>query len=155
MKTFILTSLLVLFSALSFGQDNDHYKSTLNKLLLVTGSEKSFKGAIVQMTSLFKQQQPEVPAEFWDEFAAEANKDTFNQLVNLLLPVYQKHLSENDLLDVIAFYESPAGKKFAEKAGLITQESMVIGQEWGKQIGEKVVAKLKAKGYMKEEESKQ
>lgn len=32
----------------------------------------------------------------------------------------------------------------------LIQESMLAGQEWGKQIGEKVVNKLKDKGYLKE-----
>jgi hypothetical protein len=42
------------------------------------------------------------------------------------------------------------GKKFAEKTPLITKESILAGQEWGKQIGQKVVDRLKDKGYLKE-----
>jgi len=99
---------------------------------------------------MFKQQQSNVPKEFWDEFTVEVNKDAINQLVKLVLPIYQKHLTEADLLGVIAFYETPSGKKFAEKTPLITQESMLAGQEWGKQIGQRVVDKLKDKGYLKE-----
>jgi hypothetical protein len=150
MKISILTLLLAFVTTFSFGQENKSYKSSLTKLIQVSGSEAAYKGAINQMISMFKQQQSNVPQEFWNEFTIEVNKNAINQLVNLVLPIYQKHLTEADLLSVIAFYETPAGKKFAEKTPLITQESMVAGQEWGKQIGQKVVDKLKEKGYIKE-----
>ena len=149
MKKSILTVLLALITSFAFSQSTDNYKLSLKKLLQLSGTENSYKGAIVQMTAMFKQQQPNVPTEFWDEFAAEANKDAFNMLFNLMLPIYQKHLTEKDLLDIITFYETPTGKKYAEKTPLIMQESMLAGQEWGKQLGQKVADKLKAKGYLK------
>lgn len=150
MNIYILTVLLALLTILSFGQDNSNYKQSLKKLIQVSGSEVAYKAALNQMISMLKQQQTNVPNEFWDEFSTEVNKDAFNQLINLILPIYQKHLTEADLLGVIAFYETPAGKKYAEKTPLITQESMLAGQEWGKQIGQRVLDKLKAKGYLKE-----
>lgn len=150
MKISILTVLLVLVTMLSFGQENNSYKSSLKKLMQISGTEVAYKGALDQMISLFKQEQSSAPKEFWDEFSNEINKDAFNQLVNMVFPIYQKHLTEADLLGIIAFYETPAGKKFAEKTPLITQESMLAGQEWGKQIGEKVIDKLKDKGYLKQ-----
>jgi hypothetical protein len=150
MKKSILTAFFALIISISFAQEKDTYKSSLKRLLQVSGSEVAYKGVLIQMTSLFKQQQPTVPAEFWDEFLAEANKDSFNQLINLILPIYRKHLAETDLVELITFYETPVGKKFAEKTPLITQESMLAGQEWGKQIGQHVLDKLKAKGYVKQ-----
>lgn len=150
MKTSVLTLLFALITMLSFGQENNTYKSSLKKLMHISGSELAYKGALDQMISMFKQQQSNVPKGFWDEFSAELNKDAYNQLVNIVLPIYQKHLTEADLLGVIAFYETPAGKKFAEKTPLITQESMLAGQEWGREIGQKVADKLKEKGYVKE-----
>lgn len=148
MKTSILTVLLVLVATCSFSQENSTYKSSLQKLIQVSGSEFAYKGVINQMISMFKQQQSNVPSEFWDEFAAELNKDAIGQLINMILPVYQKHLTEADLKGIIAFYETPVGKKYAEKTPLITQESMLAGQEWGKKIGEKVTDKLRDKGYL-------
>lgn len=150
MKISILTLLLAFVTTFSFSQENNSYKSSLTKLIRVSGSEAAYKGILDQMVSMFKQQQSNVPKEFWDEFAIEVNENAIDRLVNLVLPIYQKHLTEADLLGVIAFYETPAGKKFAEKTPLITQESMLAGQEWGKQIGQKVVDRLKEKGYLKE-----
>lgn len=148
MKKIALSLLIVLSTTLVFSQESSTYKSSLKKMIQVSGSELAYKGIVNQMISLYKQQQSNVPTEFWDEFAAEMNKDAVEQLVNLISPIYQKHLTEADLKAVIAFYETPVGKKFAEKAPLITQESMLAGQEWGKQIGVRVVEKLKAKGLV-------
>jgi len=148
MKKTVLSLLLLLSTTLSFSQDNSNYKSSLKKMIQVSGSEVAYKGIVNQMITMFKQQQSNVPAEFWNEFAAEMNKDAVTQLVDMLTPIYQKHLTEADLQSVISFYETPAGKKFAEKTPLITQESMLAGQEWGKQIGARVIEKLQAKGYM-------
>lgn len=150
MKTATLTLLLAFFATFSFAQETGDYRSSLKKLIQVSGSESAYKGVINQMITMFKQQQSQVPQEFWDEFAVEVNKDAINKLIDLVLPIYQKHLTETDVLGIIAFYETPVGKKFAEKTPLVTQESMLAGQEWGKQIAQKVLDKLKNKGYLKE-----
>lgn len=147
-KQLFLTALLVATSLLSFAQDNSSYKTALKKMMQVSGTEASFKGIITQMVTMFKQQQTNVPGEFWDELTSETDKMAIDQLIDLLTPIYQKHLAESDLNAMIAFYETPSGKKFAEKSPLITQESMVSGQEWGKKIGEKVINRLKEKGYL-------
>lgn len=150
MKKTTLSLLLIWSTTLAFSQDTGTYNSSLKKMIQVSGSEVAYKGVVNQMIAMFKQQQSNVPTEFWDEFAAEMNKDAITQLVNMISPIYQKHLTEADLHGVIAFYETPVGKKFAEKTPLITQESMLAGQEWGKQIGLRVVERLKGKGYLKE-----
>lgn len=148
MRKIALSLLLVLSTTFVFSQDSSTYEASLKKMIQVSGSESAYKGIVKQMISMVRQQQSNVPAEFWDEFATEMNKDVVNQLATMMSPIYQKHLTEADLKAVIAFYETPAGKKFAEKTPLITQESMVIGQEWGKQISARVIEKLKDKGYL-------
>jgi hypothetical protein len=65
----------------------------------------------------------------------------------MLAPVYYKHLTLEDLNQIIVFYKTPAGKKMATATPAITQESMQIGQQWGMKIGEKVEDKLREKGY--------
>ena len=70
-----------------------------------------------------------------------------DELADMLAPVYEKHMTENDLKKIIEFYQTPVGKKYAEKTPLITQESMQVGQQWGMRIGQKVMERLKEKGY--------
>ncbi|MFN8886767.1 MAG: DUF2059 domain-containing protein, partial [Cyclobacteriaceae bacterium] len=62
-------------------------------------------------------------------------------------PVYKKYLTEGDLNEIIAFYNSPAGKKMAESTPGIMSESMKAGQVWGPAVATRIVDKLKEKGY--------
>jgi hypothetical protein len=91
--------------------------------------------------------QPDVPAEFWTESVNEIKKNALNDLVKLLAPIYANHLNEDDLDGLIEFYLTPIGKKYAEKTPLITQESMIAGQQWGMTVGQKIADRLEEKGY--------
>jgi hypothetical protein len=150
MKKIMLSILLLLFVITSgMAQDNSSYRTSLKKMMEVSGAIQSYKGAIDQFIKMFKERQSNIPNEVWDEMTVELNKIGIEDLVTMTLPVYQRHLTEADIKAIIAFYETPAGKKFAEKTPMITKESMQAGQEWGKKIGEAIGEKLKAKGYLK------
>lgn len=148
MKKFLMIAFLSLAGSACFAQGTSTttpYKTELQKLLTLSGSEASFKVAINQMVVSLKQQQPNIPAEFWTEMEAELKKTSMTELLDLLLPIYQEYLNIDDLKQITAFYESPAGKKFAEKTPLILNASMEAGKEWGMKIGQRVVDRIKEK----------
>lgn len=68
-------------------------------------------------------------------------------LINLIIPIYKKYYTQEDLKAIIAFYETPVGKKSINVLPNITKDSMTAGQAWGLEIGTKVVNKLKEQGY--------
>ncbi|MGY4384723.1 hypothetical protein ACVWYN_001757 [Pedobacter sp. UYP24] len=149
-KTLILSCIITCFSLISYAQDNTSYRTTLQKMLKASGAENTYKSAIGQMITMFKQQQVAVPEAFWNEFQTEFDKNSFDDIVTMLLPVYQKHLTEGDLKSMITFYETPTGKKFALVTPSLMVESMQAGQEWGKKMGETVMKRLQEKGYLKQ-----
>ena len=61
-----------------------------------------------------------------------------DDLLNAMIPVYQKHFTKGDIGAVIAFYSSPAGQKFLKEMPAITQESMQASMG----IAQKMAAKL-------------
>ena len=127
MKNFILTLALSLtFSALSFGQTDADYTKTLKKI--------------------FKEQSPIVEASVWEEFEKEFSNTSIDKLVEMLASVYQKYMNQVDLEEMIIFYQTPVGKKYAKNLSMIMQESMEIGQQWGMKIGQEIAYKLKEKG---------
>lgn len=150
LKTMRKTILFFLFAFTvhcSFGQTSPTYKRSLKQLLEVSGTEASFSTVIKQMMTMVKQGNPNVPTTIWNDFEQEMLNTSLDDLVEMLVPVYQKHLSQEDLNSLIAFYQTPAGKKYAEKTPLIMQESMQVGQQWGMQIAQKIQQKLSEKGY--------
>jgi hypothetical protein len=144
-KTVTFLTFFVLSTSVCFSQTSTEYKTALKKMMVVSGAENTYKVVIDQMISAFKAQKSNIPEEFWTEMGTEMVKTSMTDLVDMLAPVYEKHLTLADINDLIAFYQSPIGKKFAEKTPFITQESMQVGQQWGMKLGQKIVDKLKEK----------
>ncbi|HWI90419.1 MAG TPA: DUF2059 domain-containing protein [Flavisolibacter sp.] len=144
----ILLVLALIISAQGFAQNTSSPSIAHAKELLVAmGTAKNAKQVIEMMVASYKQNMPEVPTIFWDEFEKELSMD---ELIDLVAPIYAKYYTDDELVQLTAFYRSPLGQKLTDKLPVITQESFAAGQEWGKKIGEKVVVKLKEKGYLKD-----
>jgi uncharacterized protein len=118
----------------------------IRKLLAITNASQLGGQVMHQVLATFKTQMPNVPPAFWAELSTELKPD---DLMEKLIPVYDKHLSAQEVKDIIKFYESPSGKKLLAAQPAMVQESTVIGQEWGRDIAEKVLQKLKQKGLDK------
>ncbi|MFC5683035.1 DUF2059 domain-containing protein [Flavobacterium sp. MAHUQ-51] len=144
MKKTLLMASFVLISFLANAQDNSK-REKIKHLLELTGSGKLGMQVMDQMMSSFKNSYSTVKQEFWDNFRKEINA---NDIENLILPVYDKYYTETDIDQLITFYNSPIGKKMINTMPLVMQESMKAGQNWGREIGEKVLARLKEKGYL-------
>ena len=56
------------------------------------------------------------------------------ELVDAIVPIYQKHLTKKDLAAITEFYSSPAGQKILTEMPAIMSESMQAGGEIGRRI---------------------
>lgn len=141
----LLLVFTTLFASASWAQTSPEdaaYGRALRKMMEVSGGEATYYMAINQMIDMFSAQMGPEAGEFFTSFKAEMLKTGIDDLMTMLEPVYRKHLSLKDIEDLIAFYESPVGRKFAAVSPLITQESMAVGQEWGTQIAQKILERL-------------
>lgn len=143
----LMMALTLSWATCTLAQSDDEYAQALQKMIEVSGGEDSYKVVIHQFTEMYKEQYPEIDAKFWKEFEKEFQLAAMNDLVVLLVPVYQKHLTLEDLNDIIAFYQTRAGKKFADKLPMILKDSMEVGAQWGAVIGERFARKMQEKGY--------
>ncbi|PIE41159.1 MAG: hypothetical protein CSA49_04830 [Gammaproteobacteria bacterium] len=114
-------------------------KDSVKELMRLTGAGNMSVQMMNQMLPALKSMAPDQPEKFWDDFMAEVDP---NELENLVIPVYQKYLSENEIKSLIEFYQSPVGRKIISVQPHIMQESMMIGQNWGRGIAQKVLHKL-------------
>lgn len=144
-KLILLPVFVLLFSGVSFSQPDSLYAVTLKKMILASGSQASYDAVVTQVIGVFKSNFDEQNPEFFDLLEAELKQFMVDDLVNMLVPVYQKYLTKEDLEGLIQFYETPAGKKFAQMAPDIARESMTIGQAWGMKIGDEIMKKLEEK----------
>lgn len=93
------------------------------------------------MIGSMKEALPSVPEEYWTKFRQQVKA---SDLVDLLVPVYAKHLEAADVEGLIRFYRSPTGQRFLDKQPVILQESMAIGQKWGEQLAAKAIKDIQA-----------
>ena len=147
MKRFIyLTCFLALLGGKTFGQTDAYSKDVLH-FLEINGSKQTFSVVVKQLMMQFKMMKSDVPEAFWTKFENEVLSASMEDLYAELVPIYKNHFTHAEIKEIIKFYESPVGKKMAKETPAITQESMGVGQKWGKMIGEKVQKALKEKGY--------
>lgn len=125
-------------------EEESEFRQDIRKLMELTGSKDIGMQVIEQMIGMFRQSYTHVPAEFWDEFIAAVDPD---ELVNLVVPIYERHLTHEDVKVLIEFYSTPTGRKLIAAQPQIVEESMLAGQTWGTQLGEEVVRKLQEQGY--------
>ena len=118
----------------------------IRTILTITGSAKMAMGTVATLIGSYKALLPQVPAAFWTSFEKEFDEDA---LMALIIPAYDKHLSHADIKALLAFYQSPAGRRYVQAMPDIQRDSRVAGQRWGLQIAQAIEARLKAKGYLK------
>lgn len=122
MKKVFLTLAFVLVAQIGMAQD-DAFKKDVLKVVQMSGSAAQMdlaKGQILKMIPEAKQ------AAFLIEFNA-----TLPSLYDKIAKVYMDAYSKEDIKAMIAFYESPVGKKMTAKAGEVAEKSQTAGQEWG------------------------
>ena len=130
-----------------FAQDSTSYKKALTEMMAVSGAKATYNSVINQMVANFKEDKPEIPVEVWDKFGVAFTEKATSDIVDLILPIYQKHLTEEDLKNLTIFYKSPTGSKMARETPFIMQESMQAGRVWGTKIAQEFIQKLKDEGY--------
>lgn len=119
-------------------------EKAVRELLDLTGAGSLGVQIVQQLVANFQKAMPNVPATFWNEFMKEVDPTA---MVNLVVPIYMKHFTRDEINGMIAFYKTPLGRKLVHELPAISQESMAAGQRWGGQLGQRIAERLKAKGY--------
>jgi uncharacterized protein len=142
MKKLLFIALAVIASCVSVAnaEVSQDKRIEIEKMLRLTGIEKMMDQMVTQLVSTFKTQQLGVPEEFWTKFEKRLKT---RDLIDQLIPLYDKYYSLEDLRAANTFYESPAGQRILKATPQLMQESMKIGQEWGQKIGEELAQELK------------
>lgn len=118
-------------------------EANIRKLLVQTDAKGIFKRSLETQMNMMKASASQIPPKFWDEILKEVDADKF---IELLIPVYDKHFSNDELEGLIAFYDTPLGKKMVSKLPQIMAESAEAGSKYGEQIATKVIQRMQAEG---------
>ena len=119
------------------------------QLVSVTGATALFSpliaGVVEQSKLLFLQQNPMLQKDL-NEIAAKMRTDLeprFAEITDEVARQYASHFSEQELKDILAFYESPAGKKLLQEQPKVVNNSMQYAQNWANKLSTEVTAKMR------------
>ncbi|HYG97975.1 MAG TPA: DUF2059 domain-containing protein [Terriglobales bacterium] len=77
-----------------------------------------------------KARMPNAPAAMFDElkvaFEEMFTEMPVNEMIDAIIPVYQKHLTKQEVEATTAFYSTPEGKSMLRKMPIMVNESMQI-----------------------------
>ncbi len=127
---------IVILISFNFVQSQENYKSLVVDFMSAQGQFETFNATIDQMASMM--------ALTLDDSEKELlNKEVMGSLVDLLVPIYKNHFTEQDLKEAIELYKTPIGKKISEKTPIIAQETMQASMQWGMELAEKMQKYMK------------
>jgi len=127
MKKITLILALIFISINVNAQDDATYKEDTAKLVAVI-SANAFKPYIDQFAAA-------IPAESQEAFKSDINA-TLPELYSEMAKIYMEEFTHDEVLDLLAFYSTPVGKKMADNSAILAQKGMSVGQAWGAKVQE-------------------
>ncbi|WP_461787990.1 DUF2059 domain-containing protein [Pedobacter sp.] len=126
-KLFI--AILIALPCAAFSQTAQHLKVS-EQFLEVSGARSSFDDVV---NSMLQTQTGSVPQEHREKFIGVmkefmAKYFNYDVLKPKMAKLYADEFSEQELKDLIAFYSSSTGKKYASKVSVLTTKGMQMGQ---------------------------
>ena len=128
----------LLFASISFAQQNDanapaskadveRYLDTMHTRDMVKSMMDAMTVQMHKMVHEQIQKQPNLPAD--SEERLNKMMDIYkemptDELIDVIIPVYQKHFTKGDMDALVAFYSSPTGEKMVKEMPAIMSESM-------------------------------
>ena len=67
---------------------------------------------------------------------------TADEIMDSVIPIYQRHFTKQDLAASTAFYSSPAGQRILDQMPAVVQESLQAGQELAARKMDAMLARL-------------
>ncbi len=109
------------------------------KMLKLNGTEKLMDQVKEQMISLVRKKQPNISEAIWDRVQKDMNT---HELLEKMIPLYDKYYSLEDIKAANAFYASPAGVHISEAAPQLMTESSRIAQGWAREAALKAMLEV-------------
>ncbi len=124
-------------------------RANVEKLLHVTGAVENGRAmseqVISQVISSLKAKRPNATTEELEEVRVAANSvisERFPELVDALIPIYEKYYTEAEVKLLIEFYSTDLGKKINDVSPRTMKESFSAGIVWGESLESDIIKRL-------------
>ncbi len=127
------------------------------KLIRTTTSDRLIdqilKMAISQVGMVMVRMKPEKKKELLeilDRVGKEmSTPERKKDLMDRIAHIYARHFTTDEMNRLIAFYETPVGRKFIRKMPEIMMESQKAGMEWGRSVAQELFKRAKEEAKKK------
>jgi hypothetical protein len=114
-------------------------EAQIREYLTETGGDQAAHVIMSNMARISRASAPPYfPAAFWTDMLDVFQK---TDVVSVFLPVYQQHISEEEMAAVLSFYRTPAGKHFLDAQPQMASEVQQILAKKGRDIGHDIYLK--------------
>ena len=161
MKRLALTLLLLAAACVgasgqeATGQAAEEKRQDIRRLLQLNGAGQAGVQIIEQMLpnmrNIYRGLFERLPArsrELAVQIMEEETRRSFTaeRMVEELIPIYDKYLTAEEIKSLIAFYESPAGRKFVALMPVIIRESSGAGERIAGEAIERIRKRFQEEG---------
>ncbi len=124
---------------------SDSKEDRIRELLTLTNAKESAQQILETLLAQIKTHATGTPDGYWEKFREVMDYDKF---INLIVPIYEKYFTEEDIGKMIEFYQSEVGKKYLSLKPAITADALQVGIQWGQELAATIINKLKNDGYL-------
>jgi len=132
------------------GKIDSAKEADIRQLMDVTGAkdlgQQLMEAGIAQFRASVTESQPDNPRakQFADAFAQRFQKHFDPRtLTEMVIPIYDKHLSNEDLKQLLAYYQSPFGQRMLKVLPEVARESQAAGFKLGQKAAQDAMEELK------------
>jgi hypothetical protein len=100
--------------------------------------------ALQALKPVVSQGRPETERDFdaVTSVVLDAMNTRVSELLGQIAGIYARNFTVSEMRQLVAFYRTPTGQKFLDKAPVVTQETMTIGQNIGRTIAGEMHARI-------------
>jgi|GEM_PF-6001162 len=136
-KDFFL--IIIMFSLNIYSQKMDKYDLLINEIKLKEQSESM----VNQMIDTYKKQRPDIPLYVWQELKKQKlNGDYIIAVKN----IFKENYTSKEVDNLITTIDKYGINAYTPKPE-ITQKMYDVGKQFGKNLGNQILIKLKSLGY--------
>jgi hypothetical protein len=153
MKRLLAALLFAYFSVVSFAQTaaqpgggaataapvHPATAEQVREYFLLVHLDKSVHGAMEQMLKASRAAAPPyLPDSVWEDMSK-----TFAayDLIGEMVPIYQRHISQEDMAAILAFYHTNSGRRLLEAQPAMVAEAQATFPNVGRRLGQEVAAR--------------
>lgn len=108
----------------------------IKTLLRLNGGVNSFHDSALTIIDAIKHLVPNFDQE---KFTIEDLNDIIKDIEDQIIPIYDKHFTNEELEGFIEFFKTDIGRTYLNKMGVVALETMQIGNKYGELVYNKLV----------------